>query len=641
MKSRSSVLLWACLVGLGLITVVAVTAQWLAPYDPSRLNVGPGLAPPSADHLLGTDQLGRDVFSRLLGGAQTAMLASVQAVAIAMSVGVSLGIAFTYWGGWWDRIGTRVADVMQSVPALLFALAFIAVFGAGLTNAMTAVGIVFIDSCYRVTRAMVLSQKEMLYMDAARVTGLPWYVVVRNLLPNIAGPLIVQGSVLLGVALLIESMLSFIGVGASPDQVSWGLMLDEARGELYNHPLLAIVPGIAITVVILLFNLTGDALGDRLSVRRVRGGIDVVPAPAGAPDPLEDAYDDEDDETASVGAERTEFIPLADSEKGDLLTLEGLTVRAPRGSEGIELVSSIGLGINRGEIYGLVGESGSGKSVTGKAIAGLLPPELKVTAGSIMLEEEELVGLPAQRMRAIRGARIAMVFQNPISSLSPTHTVGAQLVDAVRAHQKVSARAAEARARELLSLVGVPNATGRLKAYPHQFSGGMAQRVGIAAALASDPELLIADEPTTALDVTLQAQVLDLLVDLRDRLDMSVLLITHDMGVVASTCDRVAVMYAGQIVERRTTAELFSRPRHPYTEALLNALPAEGTETQDRLPTIPGTVPPAWDWPTGCRFHPRCEFATPDCAVGRIPMTDNARCIRVDELVLEGPAHER
>ena len=277
--------------------------------------------------------------------------------------------------------------------------------------------------------------------------------------------------------------------------------------------------------------------------------------------------------------------------------------------------------------------------MTATALMGLLPQGVEVAAGSIRLGGTELVGLPETDFRRVRGKRIGMVFQEPMAALSPVHSVGRQLVDAVRAHEGrsggLSERAARGRAAELLALAGVPDPHRRLDDYPHQFSGGMAQRVVIAGALACEPELLIADEPTTALDVTIQAQVLDLLMDLRQRLSMSVLLITHDLGVVADACDRLAVMYAGQVVETGSVETVFARPRHPYTAALLAAMPrGEGSATA--LATIPGRVPPAWDWPQGCRFHPRCAYAQPACSAAAIALTQGTRCRRADELVLKG-----
>lgn len=626
---RRKRLLVVCLTGLGILVVVAIAADWIAPHDPLAIDPSIRLAPPGPEHLLGTDHLGRDVFSRIIVGTRTALIAALEAVSIALVAGVTLGLLTGYRGGWLDRAGTRIADIMQAMPALLLALAFIAVIGDGLVNAMLAVGIIFVDSYFRLTRALVLGQREMLYVDAAHVAGLKTRTVFRNILPNIAGPLIVHTSILLGVALLIEAALSFLGVGATPDQVSWGTMLEEARLNLYTTPFLAIVPGFAITLAVLLFNLTGEALGDFLNssddIRTNRSHSDAT------------ATRRVSDQSVDVSPNGSISPDLSPERASDLvLEVKGLTLETrDTAGESYELLSDVEFGIRRGEFYGLVGESGSGKSMTAKAIMGLLPPGVRRTNGSIRLGEDELTKMSGGEMRRVRGTRVSMIFQEAIPSLSPVHTIGDQLVDSVRAHTEMPRNEAWERAAELLGLVGVPSARDRLKDYPHQFSGGMAQRVGVARALTGDPELLIADEPTTALDVTIQAQVLDLLVELTEKLNMAVLLITHDIGVVANTCDRVALMYAGQVMEQGPVRHTFENPRHPYAEALLAAIP-NAESPDERLATIPGVVPPAWDWPVGCRFSPRCQYANDACYETSVEMHEGVRCLRVADLDLEG-----
>ncbi|MGW4031810.1 dipeptide/oligopeptide/nickel ABC transporter permease/ATP-binding protein [Streptomyces sp. NPDC004838] len=601
-----------CLAILVLQVAVAFAAPWIAPYDPAAPDVQSKLQGPSADHWLGTDDLGRDTLSRLIYGTRTALLASSESVAIGLVLGVSIGLFVGYRGGWWDRIGMRVADVMQSIPALLLALALVAVLGNGLGNAMLAVGLIFAVSFMRITRAVVLAEREKLYVDAARVLGLRSSgIMFRQVLPNVSPPLIVQASIALGTALLIEATLSFLGVGIDATQVSWGAMLDASRQHVADHPLLAILPGAAITLSVLVFNLLGDGLRDAGSPRSTGGNRPRKPAPVVKP----------------------VSVPQTPAPADALLRVEGLTVTDANGAE---LVSDVSFHIKRGETFGLVGESGCGKSITASTILGLLPKGVSVESGSVRLQDTELAGLTGEALRQVRGRRIGMVFQDPGSALSPVHTVGRQLTDAIRAHTDLTKAQATERAAELLTLVGVPNAEERLRDYPHQFSGGMAQRVVIAGALACDPELLIADEPTTALDVTIQAQVLDLLASLRERLSMSLLIITHDLGVVADSCDRIAVMYAGQIVEQRTVTDAFAQPRHPYTEALLAAVPHSETDGEP-LATIPGRVPPAWAWPQGCRFNPRCSYATDRCRTDAVPIdTDGVRCLRAPELDLAG-----
>jgi len=283
-------------------------------------------------------------------------------------------------------------------------------------------------------------------------------------------------------------------------------------------------------------------------------------------------------------------------------------------------VDRVSFAVERGEMLALVGESGCGKSLTGLALLGLVPPPGRIAAGSgIRLENDDLLALNAAGLRRLRGGRIGMVFQDPMTSLNPVFTAGDQLVEAIRAHRQVSATVARTEARQLLEEVGIPDPAHRLDAYPHQLSGGLRQRVMIAIALAGRPDLLIADEPTTALDVTVQAQILELLDELRQAHGMAILLITHDLGIVAGRADRVAVMYAGQIVETAETASLFRQPAHPYTRGLLRALPRID-EAAGRLIPIPGAVPAPSAWPTGCRFHPRCPSVLARCRLDAPPV---------------------
>jgi dipeptide transport system ATP-binding protein len=307
-----------------------------------------------------------------------------------------------------------------------------------------------------------------------------------------------------------------------------------------------------------------------------------------------------------------------------MLEIENLTVEFKTASGYFRAVDGVSLNVDKGEVLAIVGESGSGKSVSMLAVMGLLPWTARVTADRMSFERQSLLGMSANERRRIIGKDIAMIFQEPMSSLNPCFTVGFQIMEALKEHLDLDKRQRRERAVELLRLVGIPSPEQRLSAFPHQLSGGMSQRVMIAMAIACSPKLLIADEPTTALDVTIQAQILDLLVKLQKETGMGLVLITHSMGVVAETAERVSVHYAGQKVEEQKVADLFRDPHHPYTAALLSALPERATGR--RLPSIPGVVPGQFDRPPGCLFAPRCPLATELCRTTRPPRLSGALC---------------
>lgn len=312
-----------------------------------------------------------------------------------------------------------------------------------------------------------------------------------------------------------------------------------------------------------------------------------------------------------------------------LLQVEQLSVTFSNGSQSVRVIDDLSFSLQKGETLGIVGESGSGKSVTSLAIMGLLPAHSAQVTGRVLLEQEDLLKLPPRRMQEIRGNKISMIFQEPMTSLNPIQTCGQQIMEPMFLHRRLSKKEARAQAIDLLRLCGIPDPEQRFHEYPHQMSGGMRQRVMIAMALACHPQLLIADEPTTALDVTIQAQILELMKDIQQRQSMSSMMITHDLGIVRDFCDRVLIFYTGQIVESAPVEELFSRPLHPYTQGLIRALP-KISEDVERLEAIEGMVPDAGDMPQGCHFHPRCPYAVERCRQEAPPLTDlgGGRCVR-------------
>ncbi len=606
---------------LVLVVLVAIFAPALTSHDETFATRFQDILfrPGEGGYVLGTDHVGRDILTRVFFGGRYALLAGAEAVLVALVIGIPLGLTIGYFRGWVDRVVMRVVEAVVSVPAVVMAMAIIAGLGTGLTNAMLAIGLVYSMIITRLTRAEVFAAREELYVDGAIAAGASHRRIMwRHILPNIAPPLIVQTTLLFAQAVLAEAALSFLGIGANSNQASWGRMLRDAVDSIDRTIWPAIPPGVAIFLTVIAFNVFGDGLRDAFA-REARGGRvgvgDVQPKP-----PAESA------------------APPVDNA---LLTLRGLDVVFPRPgtTDDVTVVSDVDLDIARGEVMALVGESGSGKSITALSLMGLVPDPGLASASSIVLDGQELVGMHFDELRRIRGKEIGVIFQEPSAALNPAYTVGRQVAEPLRVHLGMTKSEAREFTIDLFNEVGIPDPTKRIDAFPHQFSGGMAQRVMIAMALSCGPKLLIADEPTTALDVTVQGQVLDLIGSLAEDRGLSVLLITHDLGVVADLADRVAVMYAGQIVETGRLTEVFADPQHPYTEGLITAIPRNEDRVGD-LPTIPGVVPPPWEWPRHCHFAPRCGHATDDCRAGPVELRRShlslTRCVRADELDLAG-----
>ena len=594
------------------ILLVALLAPFLDLPNPVRQDIARRLSGSIPGSPLGRDEFGRDVLSRLIWGARTSLGVAFASAVIAGLIGTTLGLI----GGWFRGIGelltVRMVDVILCFPPILLALLVVTLLGPGAATLILVLSVLYVPGFARVAYAEVLSARSHDYVEAVRALGAPTgRILLRTVLPNIAGPVLVQFSLAVAAAVVVESGLSFLGLGVVPPSPSWGLMIRGARATMEQAPLMLLWPCAALTLTILAMNLLCDALRDAVDPR----------TSAGRP------------RRRMIDRLLPGLLPPVALKPETVLDMRGLTVEIDTPLGAIRPVEDVSLTVRAGETVALVGESGSGKSLTATAIMGLLPPAARPVAGAAWFGDSDLLRLTEDELRRLRGGAIAMIFQDPMSSLNPVHRVGDQVAEAIRVHQEVDAAEARVRALDLFRRVGIADPERRVRAYPHELSGGMRQRVMIAMALANRPALLIADEPTTALDVTVQAQILDLLAELRRETGTALIFITHSLAVVAEIADRVTVMYAGQVVEQGPVAQVFGSPLHPYTSALLGAV-----HESDAAPVgIPGVVPQPHAFPEGCRFAPRCPHAIQACTSAPPPLDEPAedrlvRCIRWAEL---------
>ena len=583
---------------LAIVVLVVLAAPLLPIHHPDLTNPANRLLRPfSTNHLLGTDHLGRDLLSRLIWGTRLSLVVGISASIIAAAVGSFIGIVAGFYGGRTDNLIMRGVDMLMAFPYILLALAIVAVLGPGLINALYAVAVVNIPFFARNIRGVTVGIAHREFVDAARLAGMGnWRIIMSEILPNVLPVIVIAMSTTVGWMILETAGLSFLGLGSQPPQADLGSMLGEGRKLLINAPHASVVPGVMIFVIVMSVNLLGDGVRDALDPR-LRSGALARPAPVTRID--------------------RQTVPEK-SEGSALLDVQDLHTHFEVGARVYKAAGGVDLRVSPGECLGIIGESGSGKSVTALSLLGLVasPPGV-IKAGSVRLEGTDLLSTDFETLRSIRGSRISYIFQDPLATLHPLYSVGEQLVEAIRCHRPVSREQAAAKAVQLLEKVQIPNPKAGIGSYPHEMSGGMRQRVGIAMALANEPEIIIADEPTTALDVTVQAQILALLLDLQRQRDLALIFITHDFGVVAQLCDRVAVMYAGKIVEVGPTADLLASPAHPYTMKLIDCVPELGGGKR-KLSAIAG-LPPAVDrLPEGCAFAPRCDRAKEECRQGSL-----------------------
>ena len=555
--------------GVFLIIVLAsILAPWISPADPNLVVLADSLKPPSADHPLGADGNGRDVLSRLLWGGRVSLQAGAIMVATAILVGVPGGLIAGYYSKWLDTIASWISDMLMSLPQILIIIVVIASLGSGLVPTMIALGVLASPDLFRLTRSAVVGVRNELFVDAARVSGLSDFrIIFRHIFSVVLGPVLVRSSFMFGLAIIVQSGLAFLGFG-NPERPSWGGELSTAFQNFQRAPGLVVAPGVAIGITVMVLVLLGAALADSLGVSLTskKGKRGLRPAPAS----LEHVEDGQPATVVSVPEDA-------------LLRVDHLQVQyAGEDGKPKVVVEDVSLYLNRGEVLGLVGESGSGKSQTSFSILGLLPPDASVFADCIELDGQSLDQLSESAMQELRGKKMAYVPQEPMSNLDPSFTIGTQMVKPIRANLGLSKAEAKKRSLDLLARVGIPDPERTFRSYPHQLSGGMAQRVLIAGAVSCDPELLIADEPTTAVDVTVQVEVLKLLRDLQRERNMGMILVTHNLGVVADICDRVAVMRDGRIVEERSVEDLFADPQHEYTQMLLASTLEDAVPRQAR-----------------------------------------------------------
>ncbi|MEU1437072.1 dipeptide/oligopeptide/nickel ABC transporter permease/ATP-binding protein [Streptomyces sp. NPDC005786] len=583
---------WATGVMLASLIALALIGPlvWGAAAD--RPDLSAVLQGPSAVHPFGTDSLGRDLLARILTATRASLLLALAAVLLGATAGVLLGACTAVLGRRCRRLTGGLINLLLAFPALLVAMFLAVVFGAGATGAVLALAAAGVPGFARLAQTLAAGVAGTDHLAAARVLGLRRHRLLwRHVLPNIAEPLLLSITTAAGTALVALSGLSFLGLGVQPPGYDWGQLLSQGLDRIYAEPVPALAPGLAILYAALAFQLLGEVLAGNVARR---GPVPRAPAPVPAPSrPAED---------------------------GLVLQVEDLTVELPTPDGTIRPVHGVSLSLRPGEIVGLVGESGSGKSLTALAIADLLPYGARASRRTLRLLGEDLSALTQKERDRHLATGLSMIFQNPASALNPSLRIATQLTEAVRAHRGASRAQAAAEAADALRRVALPPAL--LRSRPHQLSGGQRQRVMIASGLMVRPGLIIADEPTTALDVTVQRQITQLLTDLRRDTSAAILFISHDVALVGEFCERVLVMYAGTIVEAMPVDRLADGARHPYTRALVASVPDLTADRGQPLPTVEGAPPDPLAPAPGCPFVSRCPRRQDRCAEQAPPLAD-------------------
>ncbi|UOX92267.1 dipeptide/oligopeptide/nickel ABC transporter permease/ATP-binding protein [Amycolatopsis sp. FBCC-B4732] len=600
---------------LAVVIVLALVAPLVwgdgaAAIDTDAIGQGP-----SGAHPFGTDSLGRDLLLRTLVATRLSIGLAVLATAIGVGTGVVLGTLPSVLPRWAGRLLVAAVDIAVAFPGLLLALFFAVIFGVGTQGAVLAIAFAMAPAFARLVQTLSASVSGRDFIDAARLAGVGRIrLLARHVLPNIGEPLVVNATIGAGSSLLAFAGLSFLGIGVQAPDYDWGRLLREGLDGIYVSPVAALAPAAAVVLAGLAFNLVGETVAAVVGVRTRPARRAAGPLPGARPAPAAEAGGDA------------------------VLVVENLQVAFP-GPDGWTVpVRGVSFTVRAGEAIGVVGESGSGKSLTALAVSRLIEAPGVVTADRLEFAGKPLASASDREL----GTSLAMVFQDPMTSFNPARRVGGQLAEVSEQHHGLSRREAFARAVGKLTAVRVPAAARRARQYPHEFSGGMRQRAMIGMGLMGEPRLIIADEPTTALDVTVQRQVLRLLARTREAEGAAILLISHDIAVVSQTCERMLVMYAGRVVEDLPAG---GEARHPYTRALLATTVDLDTDRDEPLAVIPGRPPAPDQVPAGCAFADRCPLASERCRT-EDPVLEPAgaghrvACWHAPAGVLSGQSHE-
>lgn len=612
-----------------LIVVISFLAPLLAPFGPDQTFMG-WLAP-GGEHPFGTDHVGRDILSRLLYGGRYSLAIGLFAALVALIVGAIIGAIAAVSRKWIGEVIMRIMDVIMAVPGIAMAAVMVLVFSKRLDpdNAVALVFVIIISIAFvytpqiaRIVRANVMSAYGEDYVRAVIVSGAraPW-IVTKHVARNTAAPVLVFATVLVADAIILEASLTFIGSGLQPTMVpTWGNVLSEASSSgsiLAGMWWTALFPGLLIMITVLCLNILSEGITDAMvaapssnqkieAVSGARKEDRILLDPRMAHAEQAEALQERITQLGIVERQRSDrFKPVETGEV--LLDVRNLSIKFPRHGD-VNVVDNVSFSVRENETMGLVGESGCGKSITALTIMGLIDPRAQIS-GEILYQGKDLLKMSAPERQKLLGHEMAMIYQDALSSLNPAMLIRSQM-------KQLTKRGGTRSAEELLELVGLdPKRT--LESYPHELSGGQRQRVLIAMALTRDPKLIIADEPTTALDVTVQRQVIDLLNELREKLGFAMVFVSHDLALVAEVAHKITVMYAGQVVEQATTSELLSNPVHEYTRGLLGSVLSIEAGA-GRLHQVPGTVPSPRDFPDGDRFAPRSSH--PDVGLHTKPV---------------------